>query len=501
MARYISLVKSGVHTRGRTHRSGRRGGHARSLSAGRYGRRGRVSQSEKEQVSTVLEDTLADPPKFSSEPLSAADIAAVRAAMKQQPGVWHPDLCACAESVHTKEEERYILIHTRILASGVQLLPDDSGRPVDITRGKEKRPIYVVNAVDDLKFGVGIDTNTESAAYRVRHCELFQYIRTCEIRPQIQAQLDLSPPLSCDRVDKQCCGELALCKINANPQRVSLASACSCALRFELPFDLRIQLTMEEAPATTITANEGTNSTDRSNENAVDAVRPYNFAERATKLTAEIFSVSRDSIRSNIPNPDGSLDGTASPEYVTRVDDESPVSIAEALGIQNVQDFVRLNKEWYPNLNRKAKFEPKTTLRLPAAVVPRPGCRAVMTVCGAALPASEGDADARLHSLADSLADAMKTEQNTCEHWQVSIQVLRCGAYHAERLAMVASQTVVHECHEGCACFAPGGEPCGNRVVQSGIRDDVILVRASAANQCHYKPFVAISLIVLSLIF
>ena len=52
--------------------------------------------------------------------------------------------------------------------------------------------------------------------------------------------------------------------------------------------------------------------------------------------------------------------------YATAVDDETPVTIAQKLGIDKVQDLVRLNKPVYRGLNSKSKLLRGTVLLLPA---------------------------------------------------------------------------------------------------------------------------------------
>ena len=58
--------------------------------------------------------------------------------------------------------------------------PMDHG-PMDITNGMESQPIYVVNTVDDSQFGMEKEDPS-------RRSELFEYVKNCVIRPEIQVR-------------------------------------------------------------------------------------------------------------------------------------------------------------------------------------------------------------------------------------------------------------------------------------------------------------------------
>lgn len=86
-----------------------------------------------------------------------------------------------------------------------------------------------------------------------------------------------------------------------------------------------------------------------------------------------------------------------------------------------------------------------------------------MTICGVEAAAAQ---NARL--LAGLTVDGC--------HWRkVHASPVRYGAYLAGRLGLHAPFSVIHECNDGCKCAANQRADCGNRVLQRGIRPEVLL--------------------------
>ena len=164
-------------------------------------------------------------------------------------------------------------------------------------------------------------------------------VRNCVVPPELQAELDAAPPPSCcECTEGQCCSEGDLESVNQ--AGLSLSSACSCAMQFDLPFDLRVEISLPwaaaaagdgeaTAPTTTAAPPDGCcNDTGTAQVSALEqqlrtvAARadsgrarapppapPYDFAAAAAECTMATFGVPREAIRSNDPNPDGRLNG------------------------------------------------------------------------------------------------------------------------------------------------------------------------------------------------
>ena len=181
---------------------------------------------------------------------------------------------------------------------------------------------------------------------------------------------------------------------------------------------------------------------------------------------AEALGVDISTIRSD----DGStarLDSMASIQYTTQQDDETPRQIASLFGVA-VGDVLAASRQWYPELQSNTRLRPQTFIRLPTkqkglAI----GGYGVLVVCGTKLGPTE--AQERLRELSTEGAGK----------WSVSsVTATRYGSYEQNRLGLLQSFSVIHECTDKCGCAplstdAPDG--CGNRVLQRGIRPDVLL--------------------------
>ena len=139
----------------------------------------------------------------------------------------------------------------------------------------------------------------------------------------------------------------------------------------------------------------------------------------------------------------GVIDGTATIEYQTMIDNETPATIAELVG-SPVDKVIAANVGWYPDIKKNSRFKRQTCLRIPAATrLPPVGtCRAAMTVCGISCAASVARQKLGQISGGPELG-----------RWVLSdIVTIRYGAYLHGRLGLHASFSVVHECNDRCLC-------------------------------------------------
>lgn len=166
----------------------------------------------------------------------------------------------------------------------------------------------------------------------------------------------------------------------------------------------------------------------------------------------------------------GGLDGVASMQYKTQVDNET-MSYVASLFATSVGDALDGTKHWYPDLMANSKMFPGTYVRLPSTIGRlAAGCYGLMNIAGTSLGPQE--VKNRLENLQAANATWEATE----------VKATRYGAYHKGRLGPAISFSVIHECTDACGCLklrqpgqAGGGEGCGNRHLQRGIRPDVLL--------------------------
>jgi hypothetical protein len=165
----------------------------------------------------------------------------------------------------------------------------------------------------------------------------------------------------------------------------------------------------------------------------------------------------------------GGLDGKASVQYKTQVDNETMSGVA-SLFCTSVGAVLDSSKHWYPDLSANSRMFPGTYVRLPAQIGRlAAGCFGLMNIAGTSLGPQE--VNRRLANL--QAADAL---------WEaIEVKVTRYGAYHKGRLGPAISFSVIHECTNACSCLKPQQghgrttEGCGNRHLQRGIRPDVLL--------------------------
>jgi euchromatic histone-lysine N-methyltransferase len=165
----------------------------------------------------------------------------------------------------------------------------------------------------------------------------------------------------------------------------------------------------------------------------------------------------------------GGLDGVASVQYKTQVDNETMSGVASLFGT-SVGAVLDSSKHWYPDLSANSRMFPGTYVRLPAQIGRlAAGCFGLMNIAGTSLGPQE--VSRRLANL--QAADAL---------WEaIEVKVTRYGAYHKGRLGPAISFSVIHECTNACSCqklqqgHSGTTEGCGNRHLQRGIRPDVLL--------------------------
>ena len=165
----------------------------------------------------------------------------------------------------------------------------------------------------------------------------------------------------------------------------------------------------------------------------------------------------------------GGLDGVASMQYKTQVDNETMSSVAALFGT-SVVDVLDSSKHWYPDLSASSKMFPGTYVRLPAQIGRLAvGCYGLMNIAGTSLGPQE-------------VKSRLSTLQAAGASWEATeVKATRYGAYHKGRLGPAISFSVIHECTDACGCVKLhrrlGGttEGCGNRHLQRGIRPDVLL--------------------------
>ena len=165
----------------------------------------------------------------------------------------------------------------------------------------------------------------------------------------------------------------------------------------------------------------------------------------------------------------GGLDGVASMQYKTQVDNETMSSVAALFGT-SVVNVLDSSKHWYPDLSASSKMFPGTYVRLPAQIGRLAvGCYGLMNIAGTSLGPQE-------------VKSRLSTLQAAGASWEATeVKATRYGAYHKGRLGPAISFSVIHECTDACGCVklhqSQGGttEGCGNRHLQRGIRPDVLL--------------------------